>query len=126
MLFYGIGHDAHLVDGLFELLLRDAQRFSPIAQLMGFVDVDARSVGGAAVLEIVCHVMNIERVSRLRNWGSTARLGGVFASWPSHCEADGRLVTSWAMAEAVQALLRAEWRPTAKELPPTVGWLRKG
>ena len=55
MLLYVGRHDADGGNGGFELVGGAAEALGPVAQLVGFVDVDAGAVGGATVLEVIGH-----------------------------------------------------------------------
>ena len=53
--FFIVGHDAGFDDGGAELLRGAVEFLGPVADFVGFVDVDAGAVGWAAVLEVVGH-----------------------------------------------------------------------
>ena len=48
-------HDADGGNGGFELVGSAVEALGPVAQFVGFVDVDAGAVGGATVLEVIGH-----------------------------------------------------------------------
>jgi len=48
-------HDANGGNGGFELVGGAVEAFGPVAQLVSFVDINAGTVGGATVLEVIGH-----------------------------------------------------------------------